>query len=467
MARQKGTANLAASLEVLAGAPLDSRTVVPTVADLTVAANFPYKYIGMPVVVQATGDMYVLTANDVTVSANWKKVNGSGGSGGHTIKDDGTAMTARAGLNFTDFDVSDDSTNDETDVKAHRLTQEEMADIIYKIPSGGIGTAAVRDITLLYGSDDNDTTWTGTGDVSLTDSFLNYEFLAIYFCMQGRTTGHIFNTHHGEIDLVIYPSKLLEKCMNNDNMLVKTTSSRYNQFYVVDEQTINFSTGGNEKIGVNKIYGLNKTSGAGDIIYDETGDPHQIGKYVDSNGVSSPIYRRLAVTDITEPHLISDGTPYVSSGGTSLPATNLFDGNTNTYWNPDPSAGSVPCYAGKSGVTAFSNFEKARVYMKTRGSDQEDYWVIQGSSDGENWTEISERKSSISSGWNEFNAVAYTGEFTNIRLYISNTIIPSTSGGRYSQIGEIEFYLSGLEYSKIIDKKKTYDDQYYMIDYTA
>lgn len=144
MARTKGTANLAASLEVLAGAPLDSRTVVPTVADLTVAANFPYKYIGMPVVVQATGDMYVLTANDVTVSANWKKVNGSSGSGGHTVKDNGTAMTARSGLNFTDFDISDDSTNDETDVKAHRLTQEEMADIIYKTPNLDLSQQSVE-----------------------------------------------------------------------------------------------------------------------------------------------------------------------------------------------------------------------------------------------------------------------------------------------------------------------------------
>ena len=80
MARKKGTANLSASLEVLAGAPLDSRTVVPTLADLTTAANFPYKYVGMPVVVEATGDLYILTANDVTSSANWKLIGANGSS---------------------------------------------------------------------------------------------------------------------------------------------------------------------------------------------------------------------------------------------------------------------------------------------------------------------------------------------------------------------------------------------------
>lgn len=74
MARGKGTANLSASLEVLAGAPLDSRAIVPTVADLTVSSNFPYKYVGMLVAVQATGELYMLTAADTTVADNWKLV---------------------------------------------------------------------------------------------------------------------------------------------------------------------------------------------------------------------------------------------------------------------------------------------------------------------------------------------------------------------------------------------------------
>ena len=47
MSRQTGSANLSASIEPLAGAPLDARSIVPTLADLTVGSNFPYKYIGM------------------------------------------------------------------------------------------------------------------------------------------------------------------------------------------------------------------------------------------------------------------------------------------------------------------------------------------------------------------------------------------------------------------------------------
>lgn len=72
MARTKGTSKLSASLEVQAGAPLDARTVVPTYADLTKPENFPYKYVGMPVVVQETGEMYILTDMDSTLKSNWK-----------------------------------------------------------------------------------------------------------------------------------------------------------------------------------------------------------------------------------------------------------------------------------------------------------------------------------------------------------------------------------------------------------
>lgn len=84
MARGKGTANLAASLEVLAGAPLDARDVCPTVDDLYVAANWPYKYIGMKTTVQATGDTYRLVNLDVTQESSWVK------DGGESITIDST-----------------------------------------------------------------------------------------------------------------------------------------------------------------------------------------------------------------------------------------------------------------------------------------------------------------------------------------------------------------------------------------
>lgn len=84
MSRAKGTANLAASLEVLAGAPLDAREKVPTKADLYLAANFPYPYVGLETYVVAENKKYRLVGNDVTVEANWEEI-GSGGGGGTTV----------------------------------------------------------------------------------------------------------------------------------------------------------------------------------------------------------------------------------------------------------------------------------------------------------------------------------------------------------------------------------------------
>lgn len=73
MARQKGMLNLSGNLEPLAGAPLDSRNITPTVADLYIASNWPYKYIGMKTTVTATGDTYRLVNLDVTQESSWVK----------------------------------------------------------------------------------------------------------------------------------------------------------------------------------------------------------------------------------------------------------------------------------------------------------------------------------------------------------------------------------------------------------
>lgn len=80
MARQKGSATFAGTIEVNAGGPLDARSVVPSKSDLTVASNFPYPYEGMVVYCKDNDELYKLTADDVTVATNWVKV-GSGGGG--------------------------------------------------------------------------------------------------------------------------------------------------------------------------------------------------------------------------------------------------------------------------------------------------------------------------------------------------------------------------------------------------
>ena len=81
MARVKGSANLSASLEVLAGAPLDARLVVNEVSDLTASGSYPYSYIGMVVSVKAEEKQYMLIGADPTDENNWKAL-GTGGGGG-------------------------------------------------------------------------------------------------------------------------------------------------------------------------------------------------------------------------------------------------------------------------------------------------------------------------------------------------------------------------------------------------
>ena len=74
MARTQGSLRLPSNLEMRVGAPVDARMIVPTYADLTVEANFPYNYVGMLVAVQETGRVYVLKAKPTTATANWAEV---------------------------------------------------------------------------------------------------------------------------------------------------------------------------------------------------------------------------------------------------------------------------------------------------------------------------------------------------------------------------------------------------------
>lgn len=113
MARQKGTLGLSSNIEPSASAPLDARTVVPTLADLTTEGNFPYAYNGMIVSVQATGEAYMLIdATLPTAALSWKKV-GDGGGGDAELESDVTSnmavgaiasgTTLPEGMSFTEF----------------------------------------------------------------------------------------------------------------------------------------------------------------------------------------------------------------------------------------------------------------------------------------------------------------------------------------------------------------------------
>lgn len=55
--------------------------------------------------------------------------------GGHQILDEGISLSARTGLNFTDFDLEDNSIADQTEVRAHALTSIEFNEIFSDKPN--------------------------------------------------------------------------------------------------------------------------------------------------------------------------------------------------------------------------------------------------------------------------------------------------------------------------------------------
>jgi hypothetical protein len=79
-----------------------------------------------------TTDTYTIYYTDGTT---WTyDVENGGGQSGHTIEDDGVAMTDRSALDFIDHDLTDDSVNDATKVAPHRLSSSEMSEICFPLP---------------------------------------------------------------------------------------------------------------------------------------------------------------------------------------------------------------------------------------------------------------------------------------------------------------------------------------------
>lgn len=131
MSRTKGTFSLTSNIEPKFGAPLDARTIVKLLADLTASNTFEYPYKGMKVFVEENNKSYTLVGSDPTVSTNWIEDN----SGGHTIKNPaGTAMTQRSNLQFVDLTISDDSTNDATKVESVHVIHSESE--LNNLPDG-------------------------------------------------------------------------------------------------------------------------------------------------------------------------------------------------------------------------------------------------------------------------------------------------------------------------------------------
>ena len=129
-----------------------------------------------------------------------------------------------------------------------------------------------------------------------------------------------------------------------------------------------------------------------------------------------------------------------------------FDGNTSTAWGAARKSG--PSWIGKSGIVCY-HFMKADVNIKIRLADKDyqTYWVIQGSTDGTNWVDVSERKLPLTAGTFTFLQNGVTDNFTYLRLYSDNTLTYNDTSA-YTQIAELDFYSFPdlpIIYSSIVD----------------
>ena len=100
MARNKGTFNFSANLEPKVQAPLDARTVVDTVAELTQTATWQdtngdvWLFDGLVVSIAKTGELYMLTNKSAYTSvASWKRIDGGGAESDVYMVGDITTLT--------------------------------------------------------------------------------------------------------------------------------------------------------------------------------------------------------------------------------------------------------------------------------------------------------------------------------------------------------------------------------------
>ena len=65
------------------------------------------------------------------------------GISNRTIKDDGTAMADQSAVNFTDFDMENNTSDHQTEIKAHELTSAEVTEILADLPNGAVNMMPV------------------------------------------------------------------------------------------------------------------------------------------------------------------------------------------------------------------------------------------------------------------------------------------------------------------------------------
>lgn len=333
MARSTGTANLAASLEVLAGAPLDARTVVPTVSDLTVAANFPYKYVGMPVVTQDSGDMYILTGNDVTDESNWKKLGSGGGGLTQTIRYNiVTKSTGNYDASITVNKYVDDELESSTDYLYSSLQTAVVIDHRIQLQYYSMN----YHLTLLADSTTEQagytTQWAYNATVDLDQYFISEAYKPYVVDGYYKSADHLF--YEESTYTTAIPGKVATIYVD----LSTSKSYRYdstNQIFVrLDEEAGTTYTAGdgidisNDEISTDNmpaedmseiVSPLPGVMSRMPILFDETGAERVVGWYKYSNGTKKPVYEKCIVD--TFDTAITDGT--ASTKAISLSALSI------------------------------------------------------------------------------------------------------------------------------------------------
>lgn len=204
------------------------------------------------------------------------------------------------------------------------------------------------------------------------------------------------------------------------------------------------------------------------ILYDERGNEHVIGEYISSNGTTKSVYRKIKAGELEGLVTGTAFTFYDTWTDIRCNPDNAFSGST--MWLPKQDSSAVDGYIGCSSSTPFI-FHNAVVRFESLGKEtlRNDIY-IQGSVDGVNWFDVSNRLST--SEWAviqqniEFQSISNT-QISHVRLYFSFNIAPTWTSGDYLAItgGSLKFYYTDTVYSKILYKGVSADGTFNIYDY--
>ena len=238
MARTKGTYSLSANIEMLAGAPMDARSIVPAKSDLTTSGTFPYAYVGMETYVVAENKKYRLTASDYTVLANWEEVGTPASVNGVDLKGDKSTE---------DLKIYKTVTQDEYDALSQNEKNDPNTFYFISNASGGGGTGGGGGGTF-YGTTVPDSSLGDNGNIYTQDA--EYD-IKIYTKSGGNW--YVFNTvdkptqeYNTSNDTPIYDTEhhfgndgtKIYDALTNDytQYMIEGWSSNYAGYYEYEDQ---------------------------------------------------------------------------------------------------------------------------------------------------------------------------------------------------------------------------------------